>query len=341
MTKFLLIAGGAALGLTATTANAFETGRLSGYLSIEIENDWTFDSSDPAAEISDTYTTIESGLSFDFGAGFALNSTLVFEPIRDAEDDRFFEDEGLYAEELFFSKELGTAELKLGKFNPEFGFAWDVAPGIFGADFAEDYEVTERIGGALSVPFSAAGGEHSFSVGVFNADRSILSNSLGARRGQTSLGSGGVSNTNGAESWTANLSGEFSSTVYTLGVQHQAAGEGDTTDQDGAVLGVIQTVETGSTALELLAEVVYFNHYDGGTESATYLNLGVSAPVGPVTLAGVYGLRDIEGASADNLFTVSAEMELFGGITGGLAYRYGDEEGVDSHTLGTLLAYEF
>jgi hypothetical protein len=34
-------------------------------------------------------------------------------------------------------------------------------------------------------------------------------------------------------------------------------------------------------------------------------------------------------------------MELFAGVTGALAYRYGDEEGVDSHTIGTLLAYEF
>ncbi|WP_120501771.1 hypothetical protein [Roseovarius sp. EL26] len=342
MTKFLLIAGGAALGLTATTADAFETGRLSGYLSIEVENDWTFDSSDPAAELNDTYTTIESGLSFDFGAGFALNSTLVLEPIRDATDDRFFEDHGAYAEELFFSKELGTAELKLGKFNPDFGFAWDIAPGIFGADFAEDYELTERVGGAVAVPFSAAGGEHVFSVGVFNADRSVLSNSLGSRRGQTSLGDGGVSNTNGAESWTATLSGEFGQTAYNFGVQHQAAGAGNNTDQDGVVLGAIHTFDAGSTALELLAEVAYFNHFDGTTNSATFTTLGLAAPVGPVTLSGVYSLRDVDGASsADNLFTVSAEMELFDGMIGALAYRYGDEASVDSHTIGTLLAYEF
>jgi hypothetical protein len=91
------------------------------------------------------------------------------------------------------------------------------------------------------VPFSAAGGEHVFSLGVFNADRSLLSDSLGARRGQVSLDDGGVSNTNGAESWTATLSGEFGETAYNFGVQHQAAGSGDATDQDGVVRQLVQS----------------------------------------------------------------------------------------------------
>ena len=341
MTKFLLIAGGAALGLATTTAEAFEAGNFTADVSIEIENDWTFDSSDSAAELNDTFTTIEAGLSYVFGGGFSVNSTLVFEPIRDAVDDRFFEDEGLYAEELYFAQEIGTATIILGKFDARFGTAWDTAPGIFGVDFAEDYELVERIGGAVIVPFAAGGGEHEFALSVFNADRSILSNSLGARRGQTSLDDGGVSNTRGAESYSADLTGAFGNAGYVLGVQHQAAGEGDTADQDGVVFGLTQLVEAGSTELELLGEVAYFNHFDGTSNSATFATFGVAAPVGPVTLSGVYSLRDIEGQSADNLITVSAEMELYAGITGGLAYRYGDEDGVDSHTIGTLLAYEF
>jgi hypothetical protein len=35
--------------------------------------------------------------------------------------------------------------VQTGKLNPGFGVAWDKAPGIYGTDLAEDYEISERI----------------------------------------------------------------------------------------------------------------------------------------------------------------------------------------------------
>lgn len=35
--------------------------------------------------------------------------------------------------------------MQTGKLNPGFGIAWDKAPGIYGTDLAEDYEISERI----------------------------------------------------------------------------------------------------------------------------------------------------------------------------------------------------
>lgn len=335
--------GAAALGL-ATSAMADDTagsGPLSAEFVIELQNDWTFDADDPAAELNNTFATIEGALSFSFTQSTSLNAALVFEQLVDPTGDSFLEDHGLYAEELFFAHDFGAAEVVVGKFNPAFGFAWDAAPGIYGVDFAEDYEITEKLGGAIMVPFAAGGGEHALTFAAFQADRTLLSDSIGEERGQTSLPQGGVSNTSGLESFLLALTGEFGSTSYNVGVQHQARGRGDAADQTGAVIGVSHTVEAGSFPLELLVEVAWFDGFDGTRNSATYATFGVAAPIGPVTVSAVYALRDVQTMPTDNLATISVEKEFFENFTGAVAYRYGDEGGEDSHTFGTLLVYEF
>ena len=337
------LAGAIALGL-ATSVHADETtgsGPFSAEFVIELQNDWTFDADDPAAELNNTFATIEGALSFSFTQNTSLNASLVFEQLVDPTGDSFLEDHGLYVEELFFAHDFGAAEVILGKFNPAFGVAWDAAPGIYGVDFAEDYEITEKLGAAISVPFTAGGGEHALTFAAFQADRTLLSDSIGEERGQTSLPQGGVSNTSGLESFLLSLSGKFGATSYNVGVQHQARGRGDVADQTGAVIGVTHTVETGSFPLELLAELAWFDDFDGARNSATYATLGVAAPIGGVTVSAVYALRDVQTVPTDHLATISAEREFFENFTGAIAYRYGDEGGEDSHTFGTLLVYEF
>jgi len=311
---------------------------FSAEFSIEVENDYIFDSDDKAAELNDTFPTIEAALSYGFTPNVSLNTSLVLEPVEDAVNDRFFEDLGLYAEEVYLYTNLGPVAAVLGKFNPSFGMAWDAAPGIYGVDFAEDYEITEKLGGTLIVPFTAAGGEHEFAVSLFTADRTFLSDSLGEERGKLRRRDGGVSNTNSPESINVALTGEISGTNYNLGVQSQQAGRGDAKDQVGGVFGL--TRDFGG--FELLGEVAYFDHFDGTRNSATYATLGGSVPITDrLSLSGVYSHRDIEGGTADHLATATAEFQLSEGLTLAAAYRYGDEGGDKSHTFGTLVAYEF
>ena len=89
------------------------------------------------------------------------------------------------------------------------------------------------------------------------------------------------------------------------------------------------------------SRTVWESEFDGTRNSASYGTLGLAAPVGPVTVSAVYSLRDVQTMPTDHLVTVSAEMELFENFTGAIGYRYGDEGGEDSHTIGTLFAYEF
>ncbi|MCQ0094178.1 hypothetical protein [Roseovarius sp. M141] len=339
MTKLAPIAGALVL-LSASPALAWEYGPFAAEFSVEIENDTVVDSSDPAIEFSDTYATIEAAITMALGASSSLNLALTFEPIIDATGDRVFEDHGLYAEEFFFAHDFGAGEIILGKFNPAFGIAWDEAPGIFGADFAEDYQLTEQIGGAVLIPFAIGASENVVSVALFNADRSVLSKSLGRRRGPGSLLDGGVGNTSGPDSITITMAGELGATTYSAGVQNLARGAGDTHDQRGAVVGATHTYDLGRP-VELLAEMAYFTDFAGTSTAAKYGSVGLAAPFGPVTVSGVYASRKLDGARIDHLATVTGEMELATNVFASLGYRYGREGADKTHTIGTVIAYEF
>ena len=330
----------AALGVTAAHSQDASS-PFSAEFSIELQSDFTLDSSAPGGEINNTFATIEGALSFAFTSRTSINTSLVLEQITAPTSDSFLEDHGLYAEELFFAHDFGGAELILGKFNPAFGTAWDVAPGIYGVDFAEDYEITERIGAALVIPLAIAQGEHELNFAIFNADRTFLSESLGENRGRTGLNDGGVSNTDNPESVSVALSGVVGDTSYNLGAQYQAAGRGDADDQTGVVAGISHEFSTGSLPLSALAELAYFDAFDGTANSATYATFGLEAPVGPVTLSAVYALRDVDTMPTDHLATLSGEIKIADGLSAALAYRYGDESGDETHTIGALLAYEF
>lgn len=319
----------------AAFAQDFSGPELSSELSVELQNDYNFDSDDPLAELNDTFLTIEGAFGLAFGTGSSVNASLTIEPIVGPTGDRFIDDHGAYIEELYFSQEFRGAEFVLGKFNPAFGFAWDVAPGIYGVDFAEDYEITERLGAGVNVPL--LGGDHVAQFAVFQTDRTILSDSVGFERGQTSIAAGGVSNTNGPRSFVVSLAGALGETEYNVGFQHQERGIGDINDQNGVVGGVIHSISN----VELLGELAFFHGFEGTSSDALYVTAGAAVPVGPVSLSGVFSLRDVEGAPTDRLFTVSGEFEIFDGVAASIGYRFGDEGGVDTQTFGTKIAYEF
>lgn len=336
-----LVAGGVpGAGLAEDSA---ASGPVTTEFVFELQTDHVFDADAPGDEITDTFATIEGAIGLALGAQTSLNATLLIEPVTDPVDDRFLEDHGFYAEELFLSHDFGAAEVILGKFNPAFGVAWDVAPGIYGVDFAENYEIAEQLGAAVNIPLMAgSSGDHMLQVAVFRADRTFLSDSLGKSRGPLKRADGGVTNTSGLESFSLAIAGEIGATAYNAGYQHLGKGLGDVADQQGIVAGLSHGFGGGGSGpVEVLAEVAWFDDFDGAGSGATFATLGVAAPVGPVTLSGVYSLRDVAGAPTDSLATVSAEMELAEGLTGGLAYRFGDEGGGESQTLGALLVYEF
>lgn len=237
------IAGALAL-ISASSAPALERGPFAADIPFAIENDAVADSSDTAIEVSPIYATIEAAITKASGAS-----------------------------EFLFVHAFGAGEIIPGRFNPAFGAAWDEAPGILGADFAEDYQLHELI----------CASENVASVALFNAGRSVQSQSPVRKRGKA----GGLGNTSAADTVTIDMRGALGVKAYSACVQNLARGMGVTHDQRGAVADVTHTYGL-VRPVALLAEMAHFTDF-GGTSNA--------ARSGPVTLSGVYSSHKRDGAS--------------------------------------------
>ena len=116
---------------------------ISGSVPIEIENDWAYKSDDRANQNNDLYATIEPEVTVQFTPNWSLFAHAVLEPVTspDQFENRIFGDHGLYLEDLEVQFEGNTVGIRAGKLNVGFGVAWDMAPGVFGTDFAEQHSL--------------------------------------------------------------------------------------------------------------------------------------------------------------------------------------------------------
>lgn len=326
---------------------------IKGELSVELQSDHTFDSEDPDAELSDTYTTTEVGVDVTFGEHLLAHGGFVLEPVLDPGpgEDRFFEDHGLYAEELFGQVNLGRSVSILGgKFNPAFGTAWDVTPGLYGTDFAEDYETTERIGFAAAIErTNRALGTATLAGSVYQADTSELSRSLFNDRGRTSVSDGGVSNTESLESYTATLDAAEAPALgganLHLGYRFQKQGKtaADLEDEHGYVTGLNGSRSVNGVEWGWIVEIAYLDNAEGTRDELWYITVG-----GSVQFGGKYNIatsyttrtRDVSDGPDfdDRLIQVSAAVELGHRWTFDAGYKYHVESDVDNHTVGVLFA---
>jgi hypothetical protein len=350
------LAGGTLHADSAAAEESFP--RLEGELSVEVQGDHVYKSDDAAAELTDIYTTTEPYLRARLTRELSLETGLVLEPIRDPAggNDRFFGDHGLYVEQLFLNYETDAFALYAGKYNPSFGAAWDIAPGIYGADFAEDYELTERVGLGGAVTFGGAGiggdgfGAHRLAVNGFFADTSVLSESVLNNRGRTHESDGGVSNTEDLSSFSVTLDGgDFEGLEgigYTLGVERQEGGQGDPRDELGVVAGVNASLPLSEQlVLEPMVEVAYIDNAEGAQQDRSYLTAGAALLQGPWNLSLSYTRRDTsaDGAgltdSSDDLFQASVGYAFDFGLGLDVGYRYAEEDKVDTHAVGFLVSY--
>lgn len=357
------LATGAGLALLACYADAAiaqDFPRLEVEVGVELQGDFVVDADDRDAETTDIYTTTEPYLKLRFTPEFSLEAGTVLEPVRDLDprEDRFFGDHGFYAEQLFFKYETSDFAAYVGKFNPPFGVAWDLAPGIYGTDFAEDYELTERVGlgGNIVLGGDGIGGEgfgtHVLSVNSFFADTSPLSNSALEARGRTDRNDGGPSNTEDLSSFTVTLDGSqfeaLPGIAYHLGGSYQKGGPGTPRDETGVVGAISGEFElTERLALAPLLEVAYFDDAEGLDQDRTYVTAGASLLSGPWVGALSYTNRDTSAhdaaltSSNDDLFQASIGYVFDFGLTADVGYRFAEEDGLDSHVIGFLLTYVF
>ena len=324
---------------------------------VELQNEYTVDSDD---DMTDGYNNLflrtEVAPVLGITENIYIDGVGVFENIQDPDPNEhdFFENEGAFVEELKINAEFGPWSAFAGKFNPGFGIAWDFGRGIWSEDFAEDYEITERIGFGGSYGFETENfGDHAVTASTFFADTTFLSGSLITKRDQLDKSDGGASNTESFESFAVSLDGENLANVeglyYKLGYQNQAEGDADTgADRQTGIAATLGHVVPVTERVELdgLLEFVDINNVDGADVDSQYLTASLITRIDDRwNVTASFTDRDIDnaGASDDNdyLFQLSGGYDFGQGTTAEIGYRASEESDSDTHIVGGLIRHSF
>ncbi len=320
---------------------------------IQYENGVGPDSAKPQSDF--LFTTWEAGISLGLSERLSVESVVLVEIFDDPAPgtDSIFEDHGLFAEELILAYHGDSWSLMGGKFNAAFGVGWDLAPGIWGIDFPEEYEAAEKIGIAGSKTFATrSGGQHTLYGSLYRADRSILSESLLDNRGRVRLADGGATNTKDFDSFTLSLTGEdvISETGlgYHLAYRSHAHGDADlgAVREDAFAAAVFSALPFDTLDAEVMAEAVYIDNAEGTQDDLTYVTLGGTAYFAEswnAALSVTFRTTDVDGVGKvkDHRFQASTGFEFQPGATFDFGYRYSREDGQTDHVLGFLMVYEF
>ncbi len=323
-----------------------------GDVTFELRNDWAARSNDPDEKGNDTFLEVEAALAARLAPGLVAHSHLKFEPVRDRGpgQDRFFGDHGLYVEALYLEyEEHDRFALRGGKFGQKFGTAWYAAPGIWGTDLAEDYEIAEQIGFAVDVFFgSDDAGSHIFTAGAFFADTSVLSQSAITNRGRTRKSDGGAGNTESFSSYALALEGGGFAILPGLGYHLAYLSRGTDVPGDKRETGIAAALsyefKVGDVEVVPLVEWVRLNDADGtpGTDE-TYLTTAAAFYWGPwnLALARTEKTTKSPGAPDDNdrQSQISAGYAFENGINLNLGYLRTREPGVKTDTYGLMADY--
>lgn len=326
--------------------------RVTGSISVEIQNDLTFKADDRDLEQNELGTLTEPSFSFWLTEGFSISTGLVLEAVTDPapREDRFFEGHGFYVEVLTASYESDRFSLYAGKFGPNFSLAFDAAAGVYGTDMSEDdIELAEFVGFGGSYVLGETGlGRLDLSASVFTADRSILSNSVFKERGRVRLADGGPGNTSGLESFVIGL--DATDVPGADGLRYHLAYAQLATETGPAEKRLVASVEWAlalgnGVTLTPLVEYVRFWHAGGDAEeNRHYITASILAERGPWNLALSFTGRRTNHALFgqhwfDHQLQVSAGYAFENGLSVDLGYKTTREMGEQAHTLGLLLAW--
>lgn len=356
-----LVAGSAMLIMTSHGVRADEcTGPCVAYsLDYEVFSDF-LNSGD--GWYHDIYPSLETAVSLEAGNGLALNSDIVVEPATDPKDghNRLFGDIGAYFKSLNVSFETEDFRLVAGQFEPKFGRAWDVLPGLHGTSLAEDYELADRLGGEANYFFNAGGFHNMATASVFTLDRSALSGSIFTKRPTNSMSDGGAGNTKGVSSVALALTGcmgtdpdacyDDGSLGYQIGALYQRAGRGDDGSETGLVGSLNKTFKISDDQdLKLFGELTYFNNFEGtdsdivfATASAAYHIADYTLSLAGTRKSGLNNSDDNETfIDASAIYNLNTDYTLVGEAWSvGFAYDHVESSDVSSDSIALQVKAE-
>ncbi len=346
----------------AETARAEEEkARISADLVLEWQNEYRASSDDQ--DIDDTNNSFfraELAPTIRLDENWFVDGVLVFEPFDqvsevNAGDDIWFDRNGAFFEELKLNYAAGAFAAWAGKFNPAFGAAWDFGRGIWSEDFAEDYEITERIGVGAAYEFgSETVGAHTLSASTFFTDTSILSEGWITDRDDVSLDDGGAGNTNSLKSFAVSLSGEALAGIENLGYMLSARylaeqdknRDATTSSERGAAATLTYAVPVNDNlGFDFFAEGAFLRDFEGakGVDADYYSASAVATfyTNWNLTVGGTRRHIDDNGLDRDDdLLQISGGYDFGNGLTAEAGYRYSEEDGINTDIGGFLLRYQ-
>jgi hypothetical protein len=342
---------------------AVEQGRDYPFFDLELGTEIGLDSGlrsdDPANEIEDAFAEAALAITLGLTPIFSVNIGLTLERTTDAAGggDVYFENIGLYADTLNLQADIGAFTFYGGKFGPSFGTAWDITLGVYGTDFAEDYELSEQLGfGAAYTLETITAGNYTLGANIFAIDTTFLSESVFDNRGHTRLADGGAGNTEKLNNVSITLdAGDFPDVEglsFNLGYRHLAKGVDSISDENGYVFGVAYEMEHDGTAYAVTGEVAHFDGLGGTSTNATYFTAGMFVQHGAwhAELSG--GLRNSDNVADEDdptIFTdiddrfiqVSAGYEFENGLDLSAGLKFSEEENTSTTTAGIRLTKAF
>jgi hypothetical protein len=343
-----------------------------GVVTLTLESDQTLNRANDIPPFNNTYSEPEVDWYVNAGDHFSVNGLFKMEQVRSVTKSDAFEAEGAWAEQLYATLNFNPVQIYGGKIHPRFGRAWDDTPGVFGTDFAEDYEVVEKLGVGAAVDIRMMG-IHTLSFEAFQADTSFLSNSIFAhpkvtdpdvlRPGRLHRDDGGVSNTGKPNNYAVALSGRtipgMTGFTYNAAWAIQRGSdrvEGERDEQSFVIGGQWELpVSSRITAIPIV-EFAHVNNQGGAAVRADYITTAVAFELGEGWSASINATvkpvhdRDAGDYHTDHLFGASLAYDLGSlfkkevrwldglGVEVGYKHERIDRQGLS--TLGLLFTYE-
>lgn len=335
-------------------------------ITTELQYDRAYKVPSGAKRFHNLYTDSEAEATLKLTPEWSFTGHVHVEPVKDPSGDSFFKSHGLHLEELYVTYAPEPFKLVAGKFDLPFGMAWDRAPGVYGTDFAEDYEFNENIGVRASITFENEDiGTHEVGATVFFLDNTFLSNSaftrpriddpFTARPGRLRKKDGGPANTHGPESFLINVAGEkipaLPELVYNIGFAYFAKGETETREQKAFVAGVAYELTiTEEVSLTPIFEYARFWDAGGQPGNISYYTLGAELGWNQWLASGVATWRDNSlplteegsgGKFTDRLITFSIGYKLTDDLILSAGWKRERIEREDGDSFGVLLHYGY
>jgi hypothetical protein len=342
-----------------------------GVLTLTLESDQTLNRANDIPPFNNTFSEPELEWYLNAGQHFSVNGLFKMEQVRSVTKSDAFEAEGAWAEQLYATVSFDPVQIYGGKIHPRFGRAWDDTPGVFGTDFAGDYELVEKLGVGAAVDLRWQG-IHTISFEAFQADTSFLSNSIFARPkitdpdvlrpGRLHRDDGGVSNTGKPDNYAVALSGRalpgLDGFTYNLGwaIQRGSDALHERTERSFVVGAQWELPITSRVTAVPLLEYARVNNQGGADVSADYVTAAVAFELGQGWSASLNATvrpvddRDNLDKRTDHLFGASVAYDLgslfkkevrwLDGLGVELGYKHERVEHAELNTLGLLFTYE-